>query len=378
MRSLLKNAWPVPGIIILSGIMIIFLLGCAGSDIKKDLNRTENILSEKATAAEKEKGNIPLNEEKPVTIPGTLPIKIETPVPANEEYLLGPDDVLFVSVWKYPDLGTNLEVSNRGGTPIEANGNLFFPIVGNIKVGGLSIPMARKKITEAYSKYVKDPQVTVTIQKYGSKRYYVIGEVGKPGVYQMEKNTKLLEAMTIAGGITYRANISKAYIIRENAVLPIDFEEVLTGKNLTQNVELVNGDFIYIPTLTEDKVYVLGEVKNPGVAPMAKGRLTLLSAIADRGDFSIFAIKDDIKVIRGGLRNPQIITVDLSNLKGSGAVQNIELAAEDIVYVPQTRLGTWNKILEQITPSLRAIVDSMSPIILYRALLNTGGRGGGF
>lgn len=292
----------------------------------------------------------------------------------DTNYRIGPGDRMFISLWEHPELGTPAVLADKGGTPVEENGVIFLPVVGEIKVAGLTLGEAREVLTRAYAKYVKNPQVIVSIQNYGSKYFYILGEVKNSGTYEIKHPVSLLQAISIAGGITQVADLKKAYVIRDNnKILQVDFEKLLNNGATGMNIEITTNDFIFIPKKDEKIVYVLGEVKTPGAVKMANDRINLISAIASSGDFTIFAVKDNIKILRGGVSNPEVITANLSNLRNveeNLEIKNVELEPGDIVYVPDTAIGRLDKILDKIAPVLRTINEGLQPFYIYKLFQN--------
>lgn len=291
----------------------------------------------------------------------------------DTNYRIGAGDRMFISLWEHPELGTPAVLADKGGTPVEDNGVIFLPVVGEIKVAGLTLGEAREVVTRAYAKYVKNPQVIVSIQNYGSKYFYILGEVKNSGTYEIKHPVSLLQAISIAGGITQTSDLKKAYVIRDNKILPVDFEKLLNNGATGMNIEITTNDFIFIPKKDEKIVYVLGEVKTPGAVKMTNDRINLISAIASSGDFTIFAVKDNIKILRGAVSNPEVITANLSNLRNveeNLEIKNVELEPGDIVYVPDTAIGRVDKILEKIAPVLRTINEGLQPFYIYKLFQN--------
>ena len=108
---------------------------------------------------------------------------------------LGPQDIVRVGVYGHGDLGTS-------GGRVDMEGNLSLPLVGPVKVAGLSVSQARLAITAAYAQFVKDPRVDVSIVNHSARRFYVLGEVARPGSLELERPLNVMQAMALAGGFT--------------------------------------------------------------------------------------------------------------------------------------------------------------------------------
>lgn len=159
-----------------------------------------------------------------------------------EEYRLGAGDVLAISVLGFDELQVqNLVVRN--------DGKIAFPLVGEIQVGGLSPGELTTIITQGISEYTKDPKVIVNVTKFRTTRIYVLGEVNKPGVYELEKQHLLLDAIGAAGGYTKDAAKKKIHIIRRDNSCPpttVNLVKLLRQGDMTQNCVLNEGDVVYL------------------------------------------------------------------------------------------------------------------------------------
>jgi polysaccharide export outer membrane protein len=273
----------------------------------------------------------------------------------REEYYLGYHDILRITVFGRQDPVKGVSDIVRD-TEIRDDGKISYPLIGDIWAVGLTIPELQRNIVEKLKEYIAVPKVDIQIIKYGSRDVSILGEVREPQIIYLRGKTTLLEAIAQAGGLTENANLKGSYVIRKNKIIPIDLYALMIEGDLKYNIELKRKDVVYIPNVQDQRVYVVGEVNSPGIVPFAGKILTLAEAIASAGDFKISAKKRNVKIIRGGLENPTIITVDFNKITKGDLTENIALHSEDIVFVPASLVGEWNKILEQITPSLQTIM----------------------
>ncbi len=191
----------------------------------------------------------PPDPAKSAQAPAPVPAKPDVseasktaPLPAAVDphsYTLGPDDVIYVRVWREPDLSAQLAV--------RPDGKITMPLINEIQAGGLTPIQLANRIGEALSKYINDPQVMVQVQAVRSKRYYISGEVMRPGMYPLSVPTTVFEALTMAGGFRDFANTKKITVVRGAKRLKFNYHEVVKGKKLDQNVALENGDQIIVP-----------------------------------------------------------------------------------------------------------------------------------
>ncbi len=158
-------------------------------------------------------------------------------------YQIGPEDVLEVSVWKEKDLQREVLV--------RPDGWFTFPLIGNIQATGKTAQQLQTEITQRLRKYIPDPVVTITVKKIQGHRVFVIGKVGKPGEYVVGHYVDVLQALTLAGGLTPFAKESQIRIVRKQGgkeeVIPFNYAEVKKGRRLEQNIPLKTGDVVVVP-----------------------------------------------------------------------------------------------------------------------------------
>lgn len=169
--------------------------------------------------------------------PAKLPEGVGQPVDPNK-YLIGPEDILTVQTWHEQDFTRTLAV--------RPDGKITMPLVGDIQAAGLTPLALTNDLKDKIGKYVNNPDITVTVIDVKSKKYYIDGEAGRPGEYPLVTPTRVLEALSKAGGFKDFANKSKVIILRGNTALKFNYNEVIRGKKLEQNIYLENGDHIIV------------------------------------------------------------------------------------------------------------------------------------
>jgi len=161
---------------------------------------------------------------------------------ANEEYRLAPRDVLAIHVWGFEDLDLK-EMAVRD------DGKIAFPLAGELQVAGRLPGEVMENIAQALQGYINQPKVTVNILKYHTTRIYVVGEVAKPGLYELEKQHNLMDAISVAGGYTKDTAKKKVFIISEgstSAPVEANLLALLKKGDMSQNVRLKDGDVVYL------------------------------------------------------------------------------------------------------------------------------------
>lgn len=167
------------------------------------------------------------------------------PRPATEDpnYVIGPQDVLDISVWREPDLSR--------AVPVRPDGKISLPLLNDMQAAGLTPSQLVAQIAASLNKYVTNPQVTVIITQINSQRIYILGEVGRAGAYVLLPGMSVLQALSNAGGLTQFANSKKIYVLRQESGKQgkyfFNYKEVLAGKRTEQNIALKAGDTIVVP-----------------------------------------------------------------------------------------------------------------------------------
>lgn len=153
-------------------------------------------------------------------------------------YVIGAEDVLLVRVWKDPDASASVTV--------RPDGKITLALGGDVQASGFTPEQLSKKIAEVLSNYINRPQVTVIVQGVYSKKYYISGEVNRPGGFPLVVPTTIVEALTQAGGFREFANQKKIIIMRGAKRLTFNYKDYIKGKGLDQNIQLQNGDHIVV------------------------------------------------------------------------------------------------------------------------------------
>jgi polysaccharide biosynthesis/export protein len=171
------------------------------------------------------------------------PQPIAAPMPVAPDYVIGPEDLLLVSVWKNETLSRQL--------PVRPDGKISMPLLHDIDAAGLTPLQLRDKIAKALAEYMPNPEVSVTVLEVRSYRVSVLGEVQRPGVLQLKAPTTVLEALAMAGGFRDFASPSKIIIFRkdekgETRRLRFNYNRAV-GSAGEENLTLRSGDVVVVP-----------------------------------------------------------------------------------------------------------------------------------
>ncbi len=270
--------------------------------------------------------------------PPRLPIPVTKPnpplAPWQERLMLGPGDVLNLQVYGHREY-------TRKDVPIGPDGNISYLQIHDYRAAGSTIDELREGLTKALRAYVQNAQVIVTPVAFKSKKYFLLGTVLDRGSYSLDRPMTLLEAVARARGISTGllsqntveiADMRRAFVVREGKKLDIDFTKLFYEGDLTHNVQLSPGDYIYVPSNVVNEVYVLGAIDSPGQTGVTDS-LTAIGAITVRGGFSEGAWKKQVLVVRDSLsENPKVFVVDAAAVI-VGKAKDMILEPRDVVYV---------------------------------------------
>jgi polysaccharide export outer membrane protein len=158
-------------------------------------------------------------------------------------YVIGPEDVLNIDVWKEKEISSTV--------PVRPDGKISLPLLNDVQAAGLTPMQLQNNIREGLKKFIADPQVTIIVTQINSRKIFVLGEVARPGTFAMLPHMTVLQAISSAGGFSQFAKESGVYVLRtENGrqiTLPFNYKEVVKGKRPEQNIELKPGDTIVVP-----------------------------------------------------------------------------------------------------------------------------------
>jgi polysaccharide export outer membrane protein len=163
-----------------------------------------------------------------------------TPPP---DYVIGPDDVLTIIFWREKDMSADVGV--------RPDGRISLPLLNELQAAGLTPEQLRTNITQAATKYIEEPTVTVVVKQINSRRVFITGQVAKPGPYPLIGPVTVLQLITIAGGVLEYADSENISVVRTVNGKPtrtrFNYKEFTRGKNLAQNIDLKPGDQIIVP-----------------------------------------------------------------------------------------------------------------------------------
>jgi polysaccharide biosynthesis/export protein len=283
---------------------------------------------------------------------------------SEADYTIAAGDEIDVQVPTHTEL--------QGHHIIGPDGEITIPIMGSIRVSGLTRETAAKAIETALNRYYDEVPVGVQVTKYGSNRVMVVGRVAAPGPISFETTPTLLEALTKsgayspgAGGIATpgaSATIGRCAIYRgSEEVLWVDLKQLLSSGTSGVDITLRRGDIVYVPDDQSQQVSVLGQVRKPG-AVVLSSNMRLVDVLADAGGLTDDAAGSKIRVVRpsSGLTR-EVAFQDLVKPQGANDKGEIALQNGDVIYVPQTGFSKFGYVLQKISP--------MGSLLMFGALM---------
>jgi len=283
-----------------------------------------------------------------------LPVKTETGV---KVYHVGARDILQVTVWNHPQLMAMAQNGEGMGFQVQPDGTFFFPYAGKITAAGKTVDQIRVQLTQKLKTVVKTPQVSVAVSRYGSQRIYVLGAVENPRVVPLDGYTvSLMEAIALSGGMTEHASGRNAYLLRKGQRFEIPLSALLNNGDIQHNVILQDGDVLHVPDNRNEKVYVLGAVKQPKSVYLTGGRLSLSEALVEGGGLdALSADARNVYVIRNEAGKARIYHLDMQNADALLLGEQFEMQPRDVIYVAETAVTQWNRVLNLIMPNIQSL-----------------------
>ena len=324
----------------------LLFIGCSSTpspeSLEKSIAASPSKPSVPSAAAERSASSAPLASEPALATLGTddqLP-QIQGP---PGKYVLGPGDVVTVTVWGHQELS--------GKRTIGPDGDIQIPFVGSFPVAGLNADDASSKLTSALREDYLNTAASITVDKYNGNQIIVLGHVQRPGVLTFSGDPTLLEALARAGAAPGKDEQSgmptRCAIVRgRDRMMWVDLRPLMKGTDVSLNIPLHRNDLVFVPDPDDALVYVMGQVKNPGPYPLT-ANMSFLEALSRAGGPNDNAQQGKILLARPSKNTEQLI--DLENFVQT-AGNNSELEAGDIVYVPKSGMAKLGYVMQQINP----------------------------
>lgn len=289
-------------------------------------------------------------------------------------YRVGPGDVLNVIVYGHPDLtnpmGTSQNVEANARL-VDANGNIFFPFVGEIQVEDLTLDQIRKKIAQGLSTVLRDPQIDVQVLRYRSKQIFITGDISRPcSVPVTDIPLTVYQALDQCQGLLEREQFGARALrlVRAGESHALDLGRIYRRE---EPFWLQAGDRLVIDDRL-NRVFLIGEFEEQAMAQIAAGGMTLADAMAEAGGLnlntadasSIFVIRGFVEETpgpEGELRTnvrPEVYRLNARSAEALILADQFELRPRDVVYAAPAGLVSFNRVLALVAPSLNLLFQT--------------------
>lgn len=278
--------------------------------------------------------------------------------PPDEPFTLGPGDRLDIQLIGDP--------ASLNATVVGPDGKVYFNLLPGLDVWGLTPAEAKALMEREFLKFMREkPQVGITLRSVESQQVWLLGRLHHPGVYPLTTPMSLLEALTRAGGPMSPvslaslgggplganfsqdfADLRRSFVIRDARRVPVDFYALLKQGDLSQNIYLRPGDFVYLPSAVTQEIFVLGAVAEPRSVSYRE-RMTLVMAIANAQGTIKDAHLSHVAIVRGSLSQPKVSIINYREVI-RGQQPDVLLQAGDIVYVPFSPFRTVERYVNLI------------------------------
>jgi len=276
--------------------------------------------------------------------PAAVQAREKTQAPTSAQavspgYRLHKEDVVKITVWGEPNFSSAQEVDPAGCIHMNS--------VGSVHVEGLTAQESADKIKSALSKWVRDAKVQVELSQIYKAKVFVLGPgVLRPGTFEMKPGDRIMEALAQAGSYSDVADLANARLTHRgsNADIKVDLQKLFENGDMSQNLELQDGDSIFVPEDTLCRYAVVGEVQHQNQFRFKKN-MRVMDAISNAGGATERGELKSTYVLRAGPKGPERIHVDMAKfMKKGDLAQNIDLHPGDVVYVPETKSINWDKV----------------------------------
>ncbi len=252
---------------------------------------------------------------------------------------------------------------------VDGAGFIQLPFLERVKVSGNSVAEIQAELKKGFSRQFRNPWVVVNVAQYRSRPVYLLGQFNNPGVVYLDGPTNLMQVVSMGRGFAEAAHLRGARLWREGDIAAVDMKALLMDGKAEHNILLQAGDTLFVPSNSDKKAYVMGAVVRAGAVPFANEPMTLLKALTHvGGPVKSGALMSQVRIIRThSAIEGQLILVNANNIL-KGRAPDLELMPDDIVYVPDNWIESWNQVVRAVAPTLQLAGGTLQPFVQVKFL----------
>ncbi|HQQ63013.1 MAG TPA: polysaccharide biosynthesis/export family protein [Pseudomonadales bacterium] len=275
-------------------------------------------------------------------------------------YQIGPNDVLYVTVWDHPELTTpsgSQQQTAANGRVVRPNGELFYPFVGNIMVKGMTIGALTDKLTRDLSKYIDKPQVDVSVLSFESQKVTLSGAFKNTSPIKLTSTPiSLVEAIGIGGVLDDQVDLTTVRLTRDGREYKLNMYALSRDSADIGKVYLKNRDNIHLTYNDNKKVMVMGEVAEQKAISFRADTVSLSDVLGTVGGLDKSAADGNAVYVIRGMQDLERQPAKVFQLNAKSASSYIlasrfRLQPQDVVYVGSTRISRWNRVISELLPT---------------------------
>lgn len=302
-------------------------------------------------------------------------------------YRIGAGDVLGITVPAIASLGAGPAAPSQSdpqqdaGYVVASDGTIRVPYVGQLRVGGLTVPQAQDLLVSELSAYIRSPEINLTVREFRSQQVLISGQVQEQGFLPVtDVPLSVFRALTVSGGVAFtrardsvgrsqgsggqgggnspiEPDFSEVTLKRGDRRVQIDVLRMARLQDFSQDYILSGGDVLYVPPLDRGQVFMLGEVPSQGILEITSSHTSLAQVIGAAGGVLKQSAKPSrIYVIRGDLTRPVVYHLNMKKVDAMLLADAFPLYDHDVVYVSEAGISRWNRFLDQLIPSIQRLL----------------------
>ena len=277
-----------------------------------------------------------------------------------QAYKIGPNDVLYITVWDHPELtapsGPQQQIDSNGRL-VRPDGTIYYPYIGNVEAAGKTIEELRSTIAQRLAQYVDSPQVDLNVLRFASQKAILSGAVLKAGSIPITTSPiSVVEALGAAEVDPQTADLAGVILTRNGREYHLNLDSLNGNDSQLNNVYLKDGDQLYLPYNDRKKIYVMGEVLAPQAIKFKTKHMNLTDVIGSVGGLNQSTSNGNALYVIRGAENIEVAPAKVFQLDAQSPIafavaSRFELQPQDIVYVGPAQVTRWNRLISQLLPS---------------------------